>query len=171
MPKTKVSQCRKLSLLSFPDFLRLKCDRAVPACGNCVHREEVASCCYALRKTESSPRQQEALEMPTASQGRIDQLEQLVHMLMKERQHTQRPANSQTPRSDDGFTIQSSDHNMLEAGEPESIETGEEEIHHRVQDSARQSTLLDIKADYRQSRSIEEAHWALLLNEVSLCSF
>ena len=170
MPETKVSHCKMQSLLSFPNLLRLKCDRAVPACGNCVHREEVASCSYALRKTESSPRLQEPLETPAASQGRIDQLEQLVHMLMKERQHTQAFPRSQASRPDDCVSIQSSDHTLLEPGEAELPENGQTDIYRHIGGSAKQSSFLDIKADYRQSRSIEEAHWALLLNEVCYCA-
>ncbi|KIV88147.1 hypothetical protein PV10_09071 [Exophiala mesophila] len=86
---------------------------------------------------------------------------------MKERQHTQAFPRSQSSRPDDCVSIQSSNHTLLDPAEAELPENGQTDTYRHVGVPAKHSSFLDIKADYRQSRSIEEAHWALLLNEVA----
>lgn len=126
-------------------FGRLRCDRAVPACGNCVNRGDITLCCYVARKPEIRPNPQDVSD---SSQARIDHLEQLVHMLLKNTQSLQNQISSPST---------SIDHDLHEDDEGDQ---GETTI------LAEPGTVINITSEFRERLSVNEAHWALLLNEV-----
>lgn len=136
----------------------------MPACGNCVNRGEITACCYVARKAESRTKSQESSVPADAGQDRIDRLEQLVFTLLKNGQHSQRQVNTPSSGIDvDHDTI--SDNIFVETSDQEHL--GVSGVHDkRATDSlAGSNTVITIGADFKQPAS-DEAHWALLLNEV-----
>jgi len=143
---------------------RLRCDRALPACGNCVNRGDITSCCYVPRKSDSRTKLQETSSLSDAAQARIDQLESLVFTLLKNDQQRQRQVETPSSRI-----------------EVENSRNGEGEIEHEESDCpvvthetdkrvesgvTRSQSAINIGADYKQSLSVDDGHWSLLLNEV-----
>lgn len=126
-------------------FGRLRCDRAVPACGNCVNRGDITLCCYVARKPETRPNPQ---DISDSSQARIDHLEQLVHMLLKNTQSLHNQISSPSTSIDH-------DHRGYDEGD-----------HGDTTILAEPGTVINITSEFRERLSVNEAHWALLLNEV-----
>jgi len=108
---------------------------------------------------------QEPLYLSNATQARIDHLEHLVHSLLNCHQYTQRLVD--TPSSYIGAE------SGVDDGPPHVINSGKE--NHGVTEpkdkktttqAAKPSTTITINANYKQCLSVDQAHWALLLNEV-----
>lgn len=146
---------------------RLRCDRAVPACGNCVNRGEITSCCYVARKNEVRAKPQESQELSsTATQSRIDHLEQLVLTLLKTQQRTR---DSPDSISSNGEVEDSSIYDRI-ATDSGILKTGEQRVTGRL---AKASNASQAAGNHKHSTVVDEAHWTLLLNEVgmAICSF
>jgi hypothetical protein len=147
-------------------MLRLKCDRAMPACGNCVNRGEITACCYAARKVDSRNKPQEASSLSDTAQRRIDHLEQLVLTLLKNGQQGQRSINTDSsidvPINHDTTSEKTFGENPDQEhrvdGEPHS--TADERL---LPDFV--MAMEDITGK-NQPTSVDEAHWASMLNEV-----
>lgn len=138
----------------------------MPACGNCVNRGEITNCCYVARKNEVRAKPQAASEpsLDTATQGRIDHLEQLVLTLLKSQQRTQDSSDSISSIGDaeDDVTC---DRTSADTGILRNIEqmaTGE---------LTKAGNTFQAAGNYKHSTAVDEAHWALLLNEVSVPKF
>ena len=144
---------------------RLKCDRAIPACGNCVHRGDITDCRYASRKTTLRKPSPELAELSKTTQGRIDHLEHLVLTLLKDRGRDNRQLA--TPASfvhtEDG---QSDNHRAMEDSHSEAY-TPTQGRHDAPTGDATSTPIINLSSDFRQPQALDETHWALLLNEVS----
>jgi hypothetical protein len=163
MPGTEVCHSVEWAFGScINDLTRLRCDRALPACGNCVNRGDITACCYVPRKSETRSKPQEPPNLSDAAQARIDHLESLVLSLLKSDQRRQRQV--ETPSS--CIEIEN------DANEDEENHASEAQQDTPVSDKqmptsvARPSPALNISADHKQSLSVDDGHWALLLNEV-----
>ena len=161
-----VSTGSKLFRQSFTpaaDFwLRLRCDRALPACGNCVNRGDITACCYVSRKPEPRPKPQELSNLSDSAQARIDHLEQLVLTLLKNSRSTQNQVR--TPST------------SVDANPDGNLEEADADHHERDEHGntdkqtttilAKSGAVISISSDLKERLSVNEAHWALLLNEV-----
>lgn len=137
----------------------------MPACSNCVNRGEITACCYVSRKPESRVKPQQSLDLSEPVQRKIDHLERLVHTLLKNHQYTQ--GQIDTPSS---YIDAENDENDIP------VDTDKSDLEHYAEPGStnRRTTTglvnlndaIKISADYKQSLSVDEAHWALLLNEV-----
>jgi len=144
---------------------RLRCDRALPACGNCVNRGDITACRYDSRRAESRPELPASSDPSYSAQARIDHLEQLVLTLLKESRSTQNQVNSSPARIDarlDGRLTEAdaNDHERDKHGA-----TGPPDKQTTTA-LARSGTVININTDYKERLSVDEAHWTLLLNEV-----
>ncbi|KAJ9635605.1 hypothetical protein H2204_005779 [Knufia peltigerae] len=139
---------------------KLRCDRAVPACGNCVNRGEITSCCYVARKNEVRAKPQESQELSsTATQSRIDHLEQLVLTLLKTQQRTR---DSPDSISSNGEVEDSSIYDRI-ATDSGILKTGEQRVTGRL---VKASNASQAAGNHKHSTVVDEAHWTLLLNEI-----
>ncbi len=146
---------------------RLRWDRALPACGSCINRGESTACCYAARKTDFRPKPQEPSTLSEAGQDRIDRLERLVLALLKNGR--QSPRQGETPST--GVDIDhdtTSDQTFVESHDQEYF-GGDPGLHNTIVTPplSFSHTVIGNGADCKKSGSMDEAHWALLLNEVS----
>jgi hypothetical protein len=151
------------------EYLRLRCDRALPACSNCLNRDEIGACSYVSRRPKEAPKSQDPQQDTKHLQNKIDRLEQLVLNFIGDNGDPRRliPGGS----SDGGMPI--AQQKPEQTGE---LSDDEDEIETEVQIAAvsspkelsvvSKSSMMKIHADYRQSHAIDEAHWAQLLNEV-----
>lgn len=165
MSGTEVCHSGKYPVLSVDFPTRLRCDRALPACGNCVNRGDITACCYVPRKSETRTKPQEPSSLSDTAQSRIDHLESLVLTLLKNDQQRQRQV--ETPSS----CIEVGNDGNDEDGD---VENNGSESHGDTQSTDKQMTTsvtgshtaINIGADHKQSLSVDDGHWALLLNEV-----
>ncbi|KAL2441829.1 hypothetical protein ABEF95_016648 [Exophiala dermatitidis] len=146
---------------------RLKCDRDMPACGNCVNRGEITACCYVARKVASRPQPQGPSNPSDSAQCRIDHLEQLVLGLLENGQRNQGQTDTPSGRVEVDQHARSENPPM----EPYDQDiVGERGSHNnaRVTPALPTSrTAFAIGANCKRSTAANEAHWALLLNEIS----
>ncbi|KPI40836.1 putative transcriptional regulatory protein [Cyphellophora attinorum] len=131
---------------------KLKCDHALPACGNCVNRGDITACRYVPRKNEARATALQVSDLPGAAQAKIDNLERLLITFMSSQQQPKTlldtpPGSSAT----ESFDVDGS---------------GNSPVRQTTFSSAAPETGLRISADYKQSSSVDHAHWALLLDEI-----
>lgn len=143
----------------------MRCDRTLPACGNCVKRGEITFCSYIFQKAKARPKLQEYSESSDTTQGRIDQLEQLVLTLLENHRHAQTVvdpvSNGRDAEIDMTYANTSGDNCGSATHKDITLE------HDRIPISlGTLNTSMKINATYKQHQSVDEAHWALLLNEV-----
>ena len=142
--------------------MRLRCDRALPACGNCVNRGDITICSYVSRKPEARAKPQELPDLSDSAQARIDHLEQLVLTLLKNSQSAQNqvhtPSTSVDAGPDGNFEEADADHR-------ERDEYGNTD-NRTTTILAGSGTASSINFDLKERLSVNEAHWVLLLNEV-----
>lgn len=143
---------------------RLKCNRSNP-CENCVKRGDASSCSYA----QPGSRKKNSLAQSTSSspddmQNRIDRLESLVLSLMTNGSQSAGPAAAVAAISgnDSIGSAQTSQDLELE-DEVDGLEESDTE--------AVTKSFGVMKMDNNKSMYISEAHWASVLNDVSLRSF
>lgn len=147
---------------------RLRCDRALPACGNCVNRGDITACCYVARKPEARSRPEELSLVSDRAQARIDHLEQLVLTLLKTSRSKQNQVNTPSTSVDVDVDVDVDADVTLEEADVD---------HYNERDapgtdnqtttiSTRPVTVINITSDLKERLSVNEAHWALLLNEV-----
>ncbi|MCJ1472177.1 hypothetical protein MMC13_000824, partial [Lambiella insularis] len=144
---------------------RLRCDRALPACGNCVNRADITACCYVPRESAPGTKSQDVSSLSDNAQGRIDHLERLVLTLLKGQKESQ--AQVATPASSEATNnvghYDPAGHNDTDQEKDEGLDN----IHEEPTTSfVRPNSAIKINADYKQSLSVDEAHWSLLLNEI-----
>jgi len=157
------SKLFRTSFSSCADFWsRLRCDRAVPACGNCVNRGDITACGYLSRRPEPRPNSQELPNLSDSAQARIDHLEQLVLTLLKNSRSAQNQLHTPSTSVD-----ADPDGNLGEAG----ADHHERDEHGNTDKQtppilAKPGTVSSINFDLKERLSVNEAHWALLLNEV-----
>ncbi|KAK6373978.1 hypothetical protein LTS17_007948 [Exophiala oligosperma] len=136
------------------------CLAGLETCGNCVNRGEITSCCYVARKNEVRAKPQESQELSsTATQSRIDHLEQLVLTLLKTQQRTR---DSPDSISSNGEVEDSSIYDRI-ATDSGILKTGEQRVTGRL---AKASNASQAAGNHKHSTVVDEAHWTLLLNEI-----
>ena len=141
---------------------RLKCNRSNP-CENCVKRGDANSCSYAQTNSRKKTLpQQTAPTSPDDMQNRIDRLEGLVLSLMTNGNQSAGPAAALAAISGESSVGSTGLSNELDIDEytPEGAEESDTE---QVTKS-----FGVMKVDNNKSYYISEAHWASVLNDVSL---
>jgi hypothetical protein len=132
-----------------------------------VNRGHITSCSYAT-KIDSESRPQDGPDQPQdASQSRIDRLENLVLALLKNQQAQSRCDQAATPSSSVGIDNEAS---YEFATDDQGSEGLPDQLAASKQSPAQLPTTrtgISIGAEYKQVASANEAHWALLLNEIS----
>jgi hypothetical protein len=145
----------------------MRCDRALPACANCVNRGDITTCRYVPRKNDS--RLRDSVSGPIAfsknAQERFDHLEKLVLDLVKNQKHPQ--AFIETPPS----ILSAYDRGKCNDVDEAAVGEGDVSQHEVVPagDESTQSPLhraVKISAEHKQRPSVDDAHWSLILNEV-----
>lgn len=139
---------------------RLKCNRSNP-CENCIKRGDAASCNYAQANSRKKNSSQQS-NTPDDMQNRIDRLEGLVLSLMTNGSQSAGPAAAMAALSGESSadsTRLSQDHDIDEEG----MEGAEESDTDQVTKS-----FGIMKMDNNKSYYISDAHWASVLNDVSL---
>lgn len=148
---------------------RLKCDRALPACGSCVNRGEISTCDYASRKPDRVGRSQESKEPPNSAQDRIDHLEQLVLGLIQANRTTTQPQVATPVSNDDVHTAERA--NLIGFQGNSSTISGDIDIGYPGSPGFEASSgPVNVKAGHSQRVSIDTAHWDILLNDVRQAS-
>lgn len=132
----------------------MRCDRALPACGNCVNRGDITACYYVSQRSESY----QPSNQPDNAQARIDHLEQLVLTLLKNNRSEQNQINTPSTSVD----VQN-EHNHEEI---DLTNEGKEDEIERTTTALPKSNIININADHKERLSVNEAHWAMLLNQV-----
>jgi hypothetical protein len=130
-----------------------------------VNRGEITECTYVPRKAERrSDPQESSLDLSKTAQDKIDNLERIVRMLLENQQKTQEqnkspsnPNDAEDGRGDHQNNCQNSQENLGDSEIPSSQTTIG--LFHP-------SPPIKIDAVHEQRRTLDEAHWALLLNEV-----
>lgn len=140
----------------------MRCDRALPACSNCVNRGDITTCSYTSRKPDSRTKPQPSPDLSETAHGKIDRLERLVLTLLKNQQQTQ----GQVDKYVDAENDEEYDHADMDKSDQESHGKPGPINQRTTTGLVNSSTAIKISADYKQCLSIDEAHWALLLNEV-----
>ena len=107
---------------------------------------------------------QQSLELSEAAQKKVDHLERLVRSLLESQQSTQ--GQVETPSSCMDVENDEKDDEADNRSEHESHVEPRTPNQSTTAGQAYLNTPIKIGADYKQSLSIDEAHWALLLNEV-----
>lgn len=146
---------------------KLRCDHALPSCGQCVSRGDITSCHYVRRKNEA----RRAVAEPTAASGaasasasKIDNLERLLlNFIKSQRQGSSMPDEQSEHAEDDAcsplqFPVERPQHARRQATS----------ITRHVTATPDVNPTISIAADHRRSSSVNQAHWALLMNEVSV---
>jgi hypothetical protein len=140
---------------------RLRCDHALPSCGQCVSRGDITACRYVRRKNEARGAVSGPAAPPDAtSASKIDNLERLLLNFVKGQQ--------QNAPQDDAHFEQGAD----DVSSPLEVYGAELQdapsMTRNVPATSEASPTISIAADHRQASSVDQAHWALLMNEVSL---
>ena len=137
-------------------FRRLRCDRGVPACSNCVHRGDIVECHYVRRDRPIAGRVPPSPSQPLDqnAQEKLDHLERLVVSLLDEKR-----AGNQIATPPGSLAGQSSAHD----GQQLSDLTHDRSPQSVVDGSSPGSGLYG--SDHARW-SVDEARWASLLNGV-----
>lgn len=146
---------------------RLKCDRALPACGNCLDRTEITDCRYVSRKAVTRTKLQASSELSGAAKDRIDHLEHLLLRLLNSQPRTLGPVDTLS-----NYSEKQNDPNFNQTIAQDSALRRDGDV--RLNDETTMTSLpqaqneIRICADHNQRLYVDEAHWALLLNEVRI---
>ena len=140
----------------------------MPACGNCVNRGDIAFCRYVPRKNDHRKPTSESTDLPKTDQERFDHLEDLVLTLLKSQTHMQSKLGTPSDNGEVHQKNKTDEENAPRTSKENSKDT--ETFHENMSTpaaSSRASRTLTISADYNERPSVDDAHWGLLLNEVS----
>lgn len=141
---------------------RLKCNRSNP-CENCVKRGDAHSCSYAQVSTRKKNIQQQTTPTsPDDMQNRIDRLEGLVLSLMTNGAQSAGPTAAMATISGDSSAGSTGLSHELDLDDDHGAEESDTE---QVTKS-----FGVMKMDNNKSYYISDAHWASVLNDVSLVS-
>jgi hypothetical protein len=141
---------------------RLRCDRARPACGSCVHRGEITSCAY-----DNPPggenvceRKDTAIGPDMIAEDRIEKLERLVQTLIERRsQQSDSGVASLDVPDDEGFEMPVDP--LLQTEEPG---PGEDSVGGSTVRPSR--SLFSTHTDHAHTRPADDGRWTRLLSEV-----
>ncbi|KAK5170545.1 uncharacterized protein LTR77_005133 [Saxophila tyrrhenica] len=141
---------------------KLRCDRGVPACSNCVHRGDIIACSYAQRSrpTSGQPPRSPASGLDRNAQDKLDQLEKLVVSLFDEKRNANQvvtPASTRDAGSSDGHVVS---FDSQQAPERSSGETPRSVL----SDSSAGAGLC---GSSEPRWSVDEARWASLMNGIN----
>jgi Fungal Zn(2)-Cys(6) binuclear cluster domain len=140
-------------------ILRLKCNRATP-CENCIKRGDALSCTYAqpgTRKKNSST--QGPINSPDDMQNRIDRLESLVLSLM-----TNGSQSAGVAAAAAALSVNDSIGTSQELDQDEDTADAQEDS-----DTEQVTKSFGVmKVDNKSAYYISEAHWASIINDVSV---
>ncbi|KAK3633285.1 hypothetical protein LTR56_015853 [Elasticomyces elasticus] len=136
---------------------KLKCDRTLPACGNCLHRGDIAACDYASRKTGPASQAQRTTDLTNDAQAQIDRLEKIVLALLK---------NSPTAPSHLATPSASVDTDADRDASVEEVAATSHAYDHSGDADLQALKTPDLRFDAKERHSVNEAQFSLLLNEV-----
>jgi hypothetical protein len=150
----------------------MRCDRALPACANCVNRGDITTCRYVPRKNDSRLRDlaSEPEAFSKTAKERFDHLEKLVLSLVKNQNQPQYLIN--TPPSSTVAYDRGGGNHVSEAVSNDGPDTQHEVA--PADDHANRPPshpAVKISAEHTQRPSVDDAHWSLILNEVCTLKF
>ena len=129
-----------------------------------MHRDEITECTYVPRRTEarasSRAEPQQPLDLSKAAQLKIDKMEQMIRMLVKSQQSNQEQTESLSSSGDAGHDRDGIRPYVCRSPRRRVVDTAQASPERTVDVS------INIDATHKQCRSLDEAHWALLLGEV-----
>jgi len=140
--------------------LRLKCDRGLPACSNCVHRGDIVDCRYVSRNTGSHTALPSTTpNLPEVVQRKLENLERLVLSLLNENSSrvSTDPRSAQLSPRDHEESISEARLNP----EARRSDPGSNHLQHHI-------NAQSCRDDHTEQRhSVDEARWASLFNEIT----
>ncbi|KAK5705674.1 hypothetical protein LTR17_021454 [Elasticomyces elasticus] len=143
--------------LGNPPVTGLKCDRTLPACGNCLHRGDIAACDYALRRTGPASNVQGTTDLTNGAQAQIDRLEKIVLALLKNSPSA--PSYLATPSA-------SVDADADLDASPEQPAANDLDHDDSCDVNPQALKIAKLTFDAKERHSVNESQFSLLLNEV-----
>ncbi|KIW11636.1 hypothetical protein PV08_10938 [Exophiala spinifera] len=145
---------------------RLKCDRNLPACGSCLRRGELVACTYASRQPNLRDCPQSSTRDPEQLQRKIDRLERLIVEFVENPRGNSAGSGIACVQTDrlDGSALRVIAPRVHHGDIDLTIHAGQETV---VEPDPVSVRTLKIDGHHPKSLSIDEAHWARLLNEIA----